>query len=41
MESTGKAGAIQVTEETCEILQAYGYTFEQRGLGKSLLRAQV
>lgn len=32
MESTGKAGAIQVTEETCEILQAYGYTFEQRGL---------
>ena len=32
MESTGKAGAIQVTEETCEILQTYGYTFEQRGL---------
>lgn len=22
----------QVTEETCEILQTYGYTFEQRGL---------
>jgi class 3 adenylate cyclase len=32
MESTGKAGAIQVTEETCEILQPFGYTFEQRGL---------
>jgi hypothetical protein len=32
MESTGKAGAIQVTEETCQILQLYGYTFEQRGL---------
>lgn len=32
MESTGKAGAIQVTEETCEILQTFGYTFEQRGL---------
>lgn len=32
MESTGKAGAIQVTQETCEILQAFGYTFEQRGL---------
>lgn len=32
MESTGKAGAIQVTEETCQILQMYGYTFEQRGL---------
>lgn len=32
MESTGKAGAIQVTEETCQILQQFGYTFEQRGL---------
>jgi Adenylate and Guanylate cyclase catalytic domain len=32
MESTGKAGAIQVTEETCHILQMYNYTFEQRGL---------
>ncbi|XP_026469362.1 adenylate cyclase type 3 [Ctenocephalides felis] len=32
MESTGKAGAIQVTEETCDILQHFGYTFEQRGL---------
>ncbi|CAG9769075.1 unnamed protein product [Ceutorhynchus assimilis] len=32
MESTGKAGCIQVTEETCQILQAFGYQFEQRGL---------
>ncbi|XP_066908792.1 adenylate cyclase type 3 isoform X2 [Halyomorpha halys] len=32
MESTGKAGCIQVTAETCEILQSFGYTFEQRGL---------
>ncbi|KAI4465990.1 adenylate cyclase type 1 [Holotrichia oblita] len=32
MESTGKAGCIQVTEETCEILQNFGYQFEQRGL---------
>ncbi|CAH1175806.1 unnamed protein product [Phaedon cochleariae] len=32
MESTGKAGCIQVTEETCEILQHFGYHFEQRGL---------
>lgn len=32
MESTGKAGAIQVTQETCEILQPFGYSFEQRGL---------
>lgn len=32
MESTGKAGAIQVTEETCQILQQFDYTFEQRGL---------
>lgn len=32
MESTGKASAIQVTQETCEILQTFGYTFKQRGL---------
>ncbi|XP_052747174.1 adenylate cyclase type 3 [Bicyclus anynana] len=32
MESTGKAGCIQVTEETCQILQHFGYYFEQRGL---------
>ncbi|XP_055849197.1 adenylate cyclase type 3 [Episyrphus balteatus] len=32
MESTGKAGNIQVTEETCNILKEFGYTFEQRGL---------
>ncbi|XP_028040911.1 adenylate cyclase type 8 isoform X2 [Bombyx mandarina] len=32
MESTGKAGCIQVTEETCQILQKFGYYFEQRGL---------
>ncbi|XP_051858059.1 adenylate cyclase type 3 isoform X2 [Drosophila albomicans] len=32
MESTGKAGAIQVTEETCVILEQFGYTFLQRGL---------
>ncbi|XP_060518105.1 adenylate cyclase type 3 [Cylas formicarius] len=32
MESTGKVGCIQVTEETCQILQAFGYQFEQRGL---------
>ncbi|XP_071454131.1 adenylate cyclase type 3 [Hetaerina americana] len=32
MESTGKAGCIQVTEETSEILRPFGYTFEQRGL---------
>ncbi|XP_065226865.1 adenylate cyclase type 3 [Planococcus citri] len=32
MESTGKAGCIQVTEETCTILQHFGYKFEQRGL---------
>ncbi|XP_022190546.2 adenylate cyclase type 3 [Nilaparvata lugens] len=32
MESTGKAGCIQVTEETCNILQNFGYIFEQRGL---------
>ncbi|XP_050439426.1 adenylate cyclase type 3 [Adelges cooleyi] len=32
MESTGKAGCIQVTEETCIILQHFGFKFEQRGL---------
>ncbi|KAH8286818.1 hypothetical protein KR044_003960 [Drosophila immigrans] len=32
MESTGKAGAIQVTEETCNILEQFSYTFLQRGL---------
>ncbi|KAL4704044.1 hypothetical protein ACJJTC_001966 [Scirpophaga incertulas] len=32
MESTGKAGCIQVTQETSEILQKFGYYFEQRGL---------
>ncbi|OWR44922.1 putative Adenylate cyclase type [Danaus plexippus plexippus] len=32
MESTGKAGCIQVTEETCHILEDFGYYFEQRGL---------
>ncbi|KAF6214566.1 hypothetical protein GE061_009309 [Apolygus lucorum] len=32
MESTGKAGYIQVTEETSEILKNFGYVFEQRGL---------
>ncbi|XP_030561497.1 adenylate cyclase type 3 [Drosophila novamexicana] len=32
MESTGKAGAVQVTEETCNILEQFGYTFQQRGL---------
>ncbi|XP_017301899.1 adenylate cyclase type 3-like isoform X1 [Diaphorina citri] len=32
MESTGRAGFIQVTEETTHILQHFGYIFEQRGL---------
>ncbi|XP_073986948.1 adenylate cyclase 3 [Rhodnius prolixus] len=32
MESTGKAGYIQVTEETSQILSHFGYVFEQRGL---------
>ncbi|KAH1004531.1 hypothetical protein HUJ05_005330 [Dendroctonus ponderosae] len=32
MESTGKAGCIQVTEETCQILRTFNYQFEQRGL---------
>lgn len=32
MESTGKAGAIQVTQETRQILEQFGYTFIERGL---------
>lgn len=32
MESTGKAGCIQVVEETSHILEEFGYVFEQRGL---------
>lgn len=32
MESTGRAGCIQVTEETCSILRNFGYNFEQRGM---------
>ncbi|KAG1693341.1 Adenylate cyclase type 3 [Nymphon striatum] len=32
MESTGKAGSIQVVEETKNILENFGYGFEQRGL---------
>uniref|UniRef100_A0A8D8XHU2 adenylate cyclase n=1 Tax=Cacopsylla melanoneura TaxID=428564 RepID=A0A8D8XHU2_9HEMI len=32
MESTGRAGFIQVAEETMLILQHFGYMFEQRGL---------
>ncbi|CAG2112826.1 unnamed protein product [Medioppia subpectinata] len=32
MESTGKAGCIQVVEETAHILEEFGFTFEQRGL---------
>ncbi|KAL7636331.1 UNVERIFIED_CONTAM: hypothetical protein RMT77_013090 [Armadillidium vulgare] len=32
MESTGKAGCIQTTEETTNILRNFGYIFEQRGL---------
>ncbi|RWS16973.1 hypothetical protein B4U79_05975 [Dinothrombium tinctorium] len=32
MESTGKAGCIQVVEETARILEEFGYVFEQRGL---------
>ncbi|XP_062033310.1 adenylate cyclase type 7 isoform X5 [Lepus europaeus] len=42
MESTGELGKIQVTEETCTILQALGYSCECRGLinvkGKGELR---
>lgn len=32
MESTGKAGCIQVVEETAHILEEFDYVFEQRGL---------
>jgi hypothetical protein len=32
MESTGRAGAIQVVEETSTILQHFGFQFDQRGL---------
>ncbi|XP_074600100.1 adenylate cyclase type 3-like [Brevipalpus obovatus] len=32
MESTGKAGCIQVVQETAKILEDFGFTFEQRGL---------
>uniref|UniRef100_A0A336MTX6 adenylate cyclase n=1 Tax=Culicoides sonorensis TaxID=179676 RepID=A0A336MTX6_CULSO len=32
MESTGKAGAIQVTQETCNILEKFGYKFVKRGI---------
>ncbi|KAH0954007.1 hypothetical protein HN011_006496 [Eciton burchellii] len=32
MESTGKVGCIQVTEETRRILEPFGFGFEQRGL---------
>ncbi|XP_029679778.1 adenylate cyclase type 3-like [Formica exsecta] len=32
MESTGKVGCIQVTDETRKILEPYGFGFEQRGL---------
>ncbi|KAM3920016.1 adenylate cyclase type 7 [Leptodactylus fuscus] len=42
MESTGELGKIQVTEETCHILEALGYSCECRGLinvkGKGELR---
>ncbi|XP_024900361.1 adenylate cyclase type 7 [Pteropus alecto] len=42
MESTGELGKIQVTEETCAILQGLGYSCECRGLinvkGKGELR---
>ncbi|XP_042637709.1 LOW QUALITY PROTEIN: adenylate cyclase type 7 [Orycteropus afer afer] len=42
MESTGELGKIQVTEETCTILQELGYSCECRGLinvkGKGELR---
>ncbi|KAM6224791.1 adenylate cyclase type 7 [Rhynchocyon petersi] len=42
MESTGELGKIQVTEETCKILQGLGYSCECRGLinvkGKGELR---
>ncbi|GAB1862161.1 adenylate cyclase [Camponotus japonicus] len=32
MESTGKVGCIQVTDETRRILEPFGFGFEQRGL---------
>ncbi|XP_076349740.1 adenylate cyclase type 3-like [Tachypleus tridentatus] len=32
MESTGKAGCIQVVQATAQILHEFGYVFEQRGL---------
>ncbi|XP_012267004.1 adenylate cyclase type 3 [Athalia rosae] len=32
MESTGKVGCIQVTDETRKILEPFGFEFEQRGL---------
>ncbi|KAG8437750.1 hypothetical protein GDO86_008453 [Hymenochirus boettgeri] len=42
MESTGELGKIQVTEETCQILEGLGYSCECRGLinvkGKGELR---
>lgn len=41
MESTGKAGNIQVVKETADILEAFGFSLEQRGLvsvkGKGML----
>lgn len=41
MESTGKAGNIQVVKETADILETFGFTLEQRGLvsvkGKGML----
>lgn len=42
MESTGKPGALQVVQETREILEPFGYTFVERGFvnvkGKGELR---
>lgn len=32
MESTGRAGSIQVVEETAKILRQFGFIFEQRGM---------
>ncbi|XP_065288108.1 adenylate cyclase type 3-like [Dermacentor albipictus] len=41
MESTGKAGNIQVVKETADILETFGFALEQRGLvsvkGKGML----
>ncbi|KAH9372417.1 hypothetical protein HPB48_009641 [Haemaphysalis longicornis] len=41
MESTGKAGNIQVVKETADILESFGFALEQRGLvsvkGKGML----